>query len=150
MAIARGNPLSLEVVGSIASPTVEVQIQNLAKRIEDTDEAQSGWLNKMARLDRLRFGFRRPRNLPWKGASNISIPLIDGIIRRWRPAITGLILDAEPIATFMAQEEGDMDPARETEPFFTWLFRTHMVTVRQVVRLVDILASRGHAYVREG
>lgn len=150
MAVSRGNPLSLEVVGSVDSPSVAVQVQNLAQRIEDTDEAQSGWIHKMARLDRLRFGFRKPRNLPWKGASNISIPLIDGIIRRWRPAITGLILDAEPVASFSAQEANDLDPARETEPFFTWLFRVHMTTAREVVRLVDILASRGHAYVREG
>lgn len=76
--------------------------------------------------------------------------MIDGIIRRWRPGIASLVLDADPVAYFTPQEVSDFEPARLVEPFFTWYFREHMDTTFEIMYLIDLIASRGHAYAREG
>jgi hypothetical protein len=150
MAVDRSNPLALEVTGTVEIPNMDAQLGELFQRVQDLDDSNAPWIDKQAKLTKLRFGVRRPRTLPWKNSSNISVPVIDGIIRRWRPGIASLVLDANPTAFFEAQEGSDLETARKVERFFTWLFTINMKVAREVVRLVDILGSRGSAYAREG
>lgn len=153
MALSRGNPISLEVLSAqpnITPELMEQQIKELVADIRATDEELIGWLRKQAELVKIRLGVRDQRNIPWKNASNINVPLIDGIIRRWRPGVASLILDAEPVAFFTAQTSDDFDAARLAEQFFTYLMLTYMDITYPVVQLIDTIAWRGHAYVREG
>jgi len=149
MSVARMNPVGVEVVGDYVD-SLSTQINKLVQRIEDVDNANAGWTRKQLNYVKARTGKRKQKRVPWVGASNINVPLVDGIIRRWRPGITSLVLDANPVAFFVARDSSDFDPARVVEPFFTWLFVDHMDTPRDVARLVDLVASRGHAYSREG
>lgn len=121
-------------------------------RVRETEEHELlPWLQKQRKLVDLRYGkSHRFRKLPWKGAANIHTPLIDGIIRRWRPGIASLVLDANPVASFTPMEEGDIEAARSAEAFMTSLFVDKMVTASEVVLLADLFGSRGHAYSREG
>jgi hypothetical protein len=148
--IDRGNPVSIEAVGALETPSLGEQVKELVGLIRDVDNANSSWVAKQKTMTSMRYGPRKRRNSPWKNASNINVPIIDEIIRRWRPGISGLVLDADPVASFTAQEVSDFEPAREVEPFFTWLFKEYMQTTRQVTRLADLIAMRGHAYTREG
>jgi hypothetical protein len=132
------------------TPKLGPQITKLANQVKDTDNANAEWLKKQLGYIKRRYGKKRKRKTPWAGASNINMPLIDGIVRRWRPGITALILDANPTAHFVAQETNDLDPARTVEPFFMWLFVDHMQTPPEVAKLADFIAYRGHAYTREG
>ncbi len=150
MAVQRTNPVGVQSVGTIDPRPFKDEIDKLVTMVNDADQANQGWLQKQEKVTRLRFGTRKKRNIPWAGASNLTVPIIDKTIRRWRPPIASLILDAEPVAVFTPQEAGDFDPARSVEPFFTWMFREQMRTKRDVVHLVDTLAMRGHAYAREG
>lgn len=149
MSLTRDNPVAIEVVGNEA-PRIAPQIDELVKRIRDVDDGNAGWARRQLDFIRARFGKRKRKRVPWEGASNVNVPLIDGIVRRWRPGITSLVLDANPVAFFVAREETDLDPARSVEPFFTWLFIDEMKTPPEVFRLVDLIAVRGHAYAREG
>lgn len=149
--IKRTNPLSLDVVASDqVAPDVDKLLDELEERITEADDAQAGFIEKQAKLERLRMGHRRPRNIPWEGCSNISIPLADGIIRRSRPGFASLILDADPIAVFDAQGGEDLQSARELEHWTTWLLKKRMKISRSVVLLIDYLLSRGHAFTHEG
>jgi hypothetical protein len=150
MAIPRTNPVGIDAVGVIDPRPFKDEIDKIVQLVNDADDANRGWLDKQAKLTKLRFGTRKKRNIPWRGASNLTVPIIDKTIRRWRPPIASLVLDAEPVAIFTPQEAGDFDPARSVEPFFTWMFREQMRTKRDVVHLVDTLAQRGHAYSKEG
>lgn len=151
--VRRGNPISVEVIERLPADQIEgnvkAQVEKLITDIRHVDHDQIGWLRKQADLVKLRLGNRKRRTIPWAGASNISIPLIDSVIRRWRPGIAALVLDADPIAFFHAQSADDFDPARAVEPFFTWLFRASMDTTLETVRLADLIAWRGHCYTRE-
>jgi hypothetical protein len=149
VSIARNNPIAIEVVGD-QSEALSKQIEELVMRIEDTDNAQATWARKQVDLLKQRFGKRRKKRVPWKGASNINVPMSDGIIRRWKPGITSLILDSNPVAFFRSSENTDLDPARINEPFFTYLFIDRMKVAPELIRLVDTIANHGHAYSREG
>lgn len=153
MALDRGNPLSIEVLEvalGVDPQIMEKQVKELVENIRAVDQDLLGWLNKQAELVKLRLGDRKPRNIPWKNASNINVPLIDGIIRRWKPGVASLVLDAEPVAFFTAQSPDDFDAARNAEEFFSYLILTYMEATYSVVQLVDLIAWRGHAYSREG
>jgi hypothetical protein len=150
MAVKRANPVGGGAVGVIDPTPFKEEIAKLVTLVNDADDANRGWLEKQAKLTKLRFGVRKQRSIPWKGASNITVPIIDKTIRRYRPPIASLVLDAEPVAVFTPQEAGDFDTARSVEPFFTWMFREAMRTKRDTVHLVDTLAQRGHTYAREG
>lgn len=145
----RTNPIGIAVLSDL-TPRSGPQIKALVERVKDTDNANSQWLKKQLGYIKRRYGKKRKRKTPWNGASNINMPLIDGIVRRWRPGITALILDANPTAHFVAQEVRDLDPARTVEPFFHWLFVDHMDTPPEIAKLADLIAYRGHAYAREG
>lgn len=149
MTLSRSNPVSVEVLRAAPQVPLKKQIDQLVTDIRQVERDNQGWLRKQADLVKLRLGVRRPTNRPWPGAANVSIPLIDGVIRRWRPGIAALVLDAEPVAFFTAQSTADYDPARTVEPFFTYLFREAMETTIPTVQLVDLIAWRGHAYTRE-
>lgn len=132
------------------TPQLGPQIAKLVEQVKDVDDANASWAKKQLNYIKRRYGKKRKRKTPWAGASNINMPLVDGIVRRWRPGITALILDANPVAHFVAQEATDLDPARSVEPFFMWLLVDHIKIAPELTRLVDLIAYRGHAYSREG
>lgn len=120
------------------------------RRIEAAETALQPWLKKQKKLSELRYGILPKRRVPWKGAANIPAQLIDGILRRWRPGIASLMLDADPIATMMPESSDDFEHIREAEAYLTTLFTQRMRAEPEAVRLADLYAHRGHAYSREG
>ena len=89
MPITRRNPLDVSVIAAVQSPEeVQDQILQLVRRIRQVDTDMLGWLKKQAELIKLRKGNRtNKKSVPWRNSSNISVPLTDGIIRRWKPLI---------------------------------------------------------------
>jgi len=150
MAVPRSNPVGIAALPSLDAGNLKPQIDDLMMRIASVDSGNQEWLRKQRRNIAFRFGERKQRRIPWVGASNVSVPLIDGIIRRWRPGIASLILDADPVAFFTAQEVSDFEPARIVEPFFTFYVNEQIGIAPEVTRLADILGERGHAYSMEG
>jgi len=150
----RLNPISVDVITLIPDEElqgrIEDQINDLIKKIQRVDRDMVGWLQRQHKLTRLRMGIRTGRKGPWKGSSNVSVPLTDGLIRRWRPALASLVLDPDVVAFFKAQEPDDIKAARVAEQVFTWLFRVEMETTYQLIDLITNIAWRGHAYVRTG
>jgi hypothetical protein len=147
--IDRKNPLSLEVLGELPMVPLNKQIEDLVHRVKIVDRERSDWLKRQLYLIKARFGVRRPRSVPWKGASNVTIPLIDGSIRKWKPGMAALVLDADPIASFVAMDDPDFESARVVEPFWTWYFVHKMGAVRPVMTLLDLIAQRGFAFSLE-
>ncbi len=151
MAVKRTNPMDIDVISALPDVgQLENDIAALIQRVRDVDTDMLGWLKRQADLVRLRMGIRdRKKSVPWKNSSNIAIPLTDGIIRRWRPGITSLVLDADPVAFFSAQEPNDFETARRAEPYFHFMFTEEMDTTYQTIQLVDTIAWHGHAYTRQ-
>lgn len=152
MAISRGNPLGFGILGTAATqdPIVNQQLLDLIENIKDTDAGASKWIERQKHFIKLQFGPRDQRNFPWPDASNVNVPMTEGIIRRFRPGLAALVLDANPVATFVSPDERDDAAARKAEPFWHWLFLEKMNPEREILRVIDLMANRGHAYTREG
>src|SRR6059036_21853 len=119
--ISRPNPVGIVATGQIETD-LRKQVKTLHERIRFAEQDRAQWIEKQRILIEQRRGIRRPKNIPWVGANNDVWPLTDGIIRRWKPGIVSLILDADPVAYFFANKPQDIQAARDAQAFFHWQF----------------------------
>ena len=143
----RPNLLSQLSLGNVTlngSKTAEERfITDLIDAATRADSSRTGWLEEMRRLTRLRFGLRAPKSFPWPGCSNISIPLIDPIIRRMKPLLMRLIVQPDPIVEFVGEDSAAVEAERTAEQEFNWLFKSHMNAVEPCAYVVDSILHRG-------
>jgi hypothetical protein len=127
---------------------LQPQVDKLIGEIADADKAREGWGDNQRKFTRQRYGLRlKKKTIPWKGASNLNVPLADKAVRRWKPGIVRLTHDATPVAHFFATGPEDTESARKAEIFYDWLFKWKMDSLDEVVYLADIVAQRGLAFV---
>jgi hypothetical protein len=151
MSLERSNPIAISTLSApVGEPLVEQQWAKLIERIRDTDKSNQGWLEGQLEVIQQRYGPLPERDLPWENASNLNVPMSDGILRRWRPGIASLVLDASPVAFFHSIDSDDNDAANDARIFFEWMFLEQIEAPIEVVRLADLIGMHGHAYAREG
>lgn len=147
--ISRENPVGISATEQI-TVNVAPKIKELHEQIRNAEQDRSGWLDNKRKLLAQRLGIRTPKTVPWVGASNDNWPLTDAVIRRWKPGIMALILDADPVAYFMPTRPETIEPAKSAQPFFHWEFH-HIENLRKAaMRLTDLVAQHGLAYTHEG
>lgn len=143
------NPVGVKLLGNIDLDTGPESSQQFVSRIIEralrADHNRMGWLNRQRTLTRLRFGIRRPKSFPWKNASNISVPLIDAQIRRFKPILMRLIVESDPIVEFVGEDADAVAAERTAEAEFNWLWRTHMNATEPMAYVVDTMCHRGFA-----
>jgi hypothetical protein len=111
------------------------------------DEDRMGWLDRQKQLSKLRYGLRpRVKDFPFKGASNLSIPLSDGAIRKYKPMIMRLIVEPDPVVEFQGDDMAAVDAERDAEEMHNWLFKTHMDAFEPMAYIIDYMAHRGFAF----
>ncbi len=147
--ITRGNPVGIEATGQV-QPDLAPQVKELHERIRQADQDRADWTEKQRILLEQRRGIRKPKVVPWVGANNDSWPVTDGVIRRWKPGIVSLILDADPIAYFRAKKPDHIEPARSAQAFWHWKFSKIKDVRRTAFYLADLVAQHGLAYTHEG
>jgi hypothetical protein len=147
--ITRGNPLGIAATGQI-TVDLEAQVKDLHERIRAAEEDRHSWLRKQRIILEQRRGIRPSKVIPWKGSNNDSIPLTDGVIRRWKPNIVSLVMDSDPVAHFFATKPDDVDAAKSAEAFYNWKFRSLPQVLSTLNELADLIAQHGMAYTRQG
>jgi len=145
----RGNPLGIEATGQI-HVDIAAQVKALHERIIDAEQIRASWISKQRILVEQRRGIRPQKTIPWVGSNNDSIPLTDGIIRRWKPNMIGLVMDADPVAFFKATKPENIDAARSAQAFYHWKFHTQPKLRAKLTILADLLAQHGVAWARQG
>src|SRR5262245_5523823 len=146
--ITRPNPLSVGTLGTL--PISDEDMGKLHRRITDAHQARQSWVEKQERLLRQRRGIRKDKVFPWPGANNHSWPLTDGIIRRWKPGMTSLIMGSDPVAYFFPQNPQAVRAAPAAQAFYHWQFNA-MDNVRETaMELTDYIAQYGTAYTKQG
>lgn len=147
--ISRTNPVGIAATGQVHAD-VTSQVKELHERIRQADQDRADWTKKQQVLIEQRRGIRKPKVVPWVGANNDNWPITDGVIRRWKPGIISLVLDADPVAYFLAKRPEHLEPARSAQSFWHWKFQ-HICDVRRTVfYLADLVAQHGLAYTHEG
>jgi hypothetical protein len=146
--VARANPISVAVAKFAPPQDFGKTVQDVVDKIIEGDKAREEWGNEQNKFLKQRYAVRtKTRTTPWKGASNLNIPMIDKVIRRWKPSIVRLVTDSSPIAHFNPTEAGDVETARTAETVYDWIFKIQMDALDEVVYLADIVAQRGTGYI---
>lgn len=147
--IDRKNPFSLSVTGNLGAIVAE-QMTDLHRRILASEQDRSRWLSKQRILIEQRRNIPRAKTVPWQGSNNDGWPLTDGVIRRWKPGIMGLVLDADPVSYFFPTKANDIEAAQSAQAFYHWKFNQLPGLRKTVMELADIVAQYGLAYTRQG
>lgn len=150
----RPNPLALSVLGRVPLGASETDIKTTVTRLvqdgETAERNRQSWLDQQIYLTKLRYGIRRPRTFPWKGASNLHIPYGDKVIRKLKPVFMRLLVEPDPIVEFNGDDEQSVEQERKCEEVYNWLFKTEMSAIDTMAYTVDTLLHRGLAFVQVG
>jgi hypothetical protein len=153
MPLNRPNPFGINVTGPIPLGSNEVEEKRvITKVVADglkADQDRAGWLDRQKILSKLRYGLRpRVKNFPFKGASNLSIPLIDSTIRKYKPLKMRLMVEPDPIVEFQGDDPQAVDAERDAEETYNWLFKTHMDALEPMAYVIDYESHRGFAFAQ--
>lgn len=153
MALNRPNPVGLDVTGPVRLAESENEEQRLVQRIiQDglkADQDRAAWLDRQKQLSKLRYGLRpRTKNFPFKGASNLSIPFMDAVIRKYKPLKMRLLVEPDPIVEFVGDNAKAVEAERDAEEAYNWLWKTHMDALEPMAFLLDYEAHRGFGFAQ--
>lgn len=150
MSINKQNPLSIKALGTLSGKSIEEQVNKLYKDIVEGEDSRTSWLAKQEKLIRQRRGVRKKKIFPWPGANNHNWPLTDGIIRRWKPNVVSLVLQANPVAYFFPMNPEAVKVAPDAQAYYHWRFHSMHNVRNAVMELADYTAQHGTAYTRQG
>jgi hypothetical protein len=138
----RSNPLDV-----VTAPLPDSVVDGLIKDALKADDDRLGWLEKQRQLSKIRY-LVRPKNktFPWPGCSNIGIPLIDTIIRKYKPMLMKLLVESDPVVEFQGEDPEAVDSERLAEDVYSWLFRTESNAIESMSYVIDIMAHRGLSF----
>jgi len=145
----RGNPIGIRATGQVAVD-LSSQIGELHGKIVSADQQRASWISKQRILLEQRRGIRKSKNIPWKGCNNDSMPLIDGVLRRWKPNVVSLVMQANPVAHFYATKPDAVEGAKGAENFYHWKFHRIPGVLKTIMMLADMIGQYGYAWTRQG
>jgi len=150
----RSFPLALSVLGNVRLGADEYAeqrvITDLVQQGLKADQDRTGWLNRQQALTKLRFGIRRLKTFPWKHASNLSIPLIDAQIRKYKPILMRLLVQPDPVVEFSGENPDAIEGERLAEAEYNWLFKTKMEALEPMAYIIDSMCHRGFGIAQVG
>lgn len=148
------NPLGYNVLGTIqlgnSAFEEKMELSRLVNLGLRADYDRASLLDHWKKLTRLRYGIREPKTFPWKNASNLSIPFIDSSIRKYKPMLMRLIVEADPVVEFVGEDPEAVQQERLAEITYNWLFKTEMNALEPLAYIIDTMAHRGHAWAQVG
>lgn len=144
----RGNPLSIQVLGELNKEALKEQFTDLAQRIDNDDQARTGWVEEGRVIDQQLRGKDERKKKPWPHASDISLPLTKKLLKRWIPGLYNLVALADPVAHFFAPNADAATRAPTCEAFFDWLVKVRMEgTMEQILLMLNDLGSKGTGFL---
>lgn len=149
----RENPFGIQVTGPVRlaenSDEERRYVHGMVQDILTADMDRQGWLDRQQRLSKLRYGLRPAvKDFPFRGASNLAIPLIDSTIRKYKPMIMRLIVEPDPIVEFQGDNPQAIEVERDAEELYNWLFKTHMDAIEPLAYIIDYYCHRGFAFAQ--
>lgn len=144
----RENPLSIEVLEELNYERFQEELKDLSQIIEADDDARMQWVEDAKEIRELADGKDERKNKPWKHASEVSIPLIKKMLRRWKPSLYNLVALADPVCSFYAGTADAADKTPTAERFFDWLIKIYMDnTLSEIQYLTNDVGLFGQGYL---
>jgi len=129
------------------SETVVEDISTIISKVHNEytmgESIRSTYHDKQARLYRMRYGIRKVTNIPFKNASNQSMPLIDKTIRKMKPEYVNSVWSQKPMCSMVPEEEGLYNLASQASYHLDYLTRSRMNIYPTLQRISDIMLQKG-------
>lgn len=93
----------------------------ISRQVQDAQNAVSEWEDKQERYYKMRMRVKKPRNFPFKNASNIRMPTAEKNIRKLKAAIMGIIFGVRPIVSVRPSPSTTLERAQKIEKFLDHL-----------------------------
>lgn len=144
----RGNPLAISVLGELDKKALQEQFADLVQRITADDQARANWIEIARKIDKQLRGKDERNKKPWPHASDLSLPLIKKLLKRWLPVLYNLVALADPVCNFYAPNAEAATNAPTCEQFFDWLVKVHMEgTLEQILLMLNDYGSKGTGFL---
>jgi len=150
MSLSRQNPLDLSTLGNMGGESILIQVKDLDRRIKQAASARHTWMHKQEKLFRQRLGIRRKKVFPWPGANNHNWPLVDKVIRRWKPSMAALITQSDPVAHFFPLNTAGVRAKDDVEAYYHYKFNSIENVEDTVMELLEYVAQHGKGYTIQG
>lgn len=100
------------------------ELGNLISDMWDEDnQDRSDWLTGLPKWLDAYQGRPQKKNLPWKGASNLFVPMTATAVDAIHPKLMSALFKPTPICSFKAQEPSDIELAKKNEQFLDYVTR---------------------------
>lgn len=115
------------------SPMVDL-FTEINRQVTDAENSTSEWSSKQERYYKMRMRVKKPRNFPFKNASNIRMPTAEKNIRKIKAGIMGIIFGARPVAAVQPSPSTTLERAQKIEKFLDHL----LMNVIGIEKLAEI------------
>jgi len=144
------NPENLDDIKALdITDEIKTFVTELCSEVEEEQTNRGFWEQNVDKYKRLRYGIRKKKTQPWKGAANFSLPLIDTDIARVKPAYVQL-MNITPVVAYIPYGSEDVDPARNREQLMDWRLRTQVKPFQQYCYGIDYLLEQGATLYKTG
>lgn len=106
----------------------------IRRYVHDAEQATSEWSDNQEKFYKMRMRVKKPRNFPFKNASNIRMPTAEKNIRKLKAAIMGIIFGARPIVAVQPSPSTTLERAQKIEKFLDHL----LMNVINIERVSEI------------
>lgn len=90
---------------------------------EEDNQDRMDWLKLLPKWLDAYQGRPQSKNLPWKGASNLFVPMTATAVDAIHPKLMAALFKPTPICSFKAQEASDVELAKKNEDFLDYVMR---------------------------
>ncbi|HLA49799.1 MAG TPA: hypothetical protein VJ000_01255 [Thermodesulfovibrionia bacterium] len=123
-------------------------IQEQHAQYEEGLTASELWKQNQLKWYKKRYGLRKTVTFPWRGASNLHLPLQDKTIRKFKPEYVSILWNTSPVCNLESLESESLEAAEEASWHFDWLFRTRMNAYEDVLLITDKHLQKGFEIVK--
>ena len=107
--------------GADQEPMMIDLFDEIRRQVQDSENAVSQWEDKQERYYKMRMRVKKPRNFPFKNASNIRMPTAEKNIRKLKAAIMGIVFGVRPIVSVRPSPSTTLERAQKIEKFLDHL-----------------------------
>lgn len=116
---------------------------DLYRMVEDARDGASTWRDNTDTYYRLRMRYKKTKNFPFPGCSNLRMPTIEMYIRKVKAALLSVYTNVKPRMTVIPQSDANLEKARRIEKFLDWLCDSKIQLLEKLVVIVDKMLERG-------
>lgn len=122
--------------------------EELYSDIESAKDDASTWRDNTDTFYRLRMRFKKTKNFPFAGCSNLRLPTIETYIRKAKAGLLAIYNNIKPRMMVVPQSDGNMEKAQRIEKFLDWVCDTKIHLLEKLAVAVDRMLERGFVLLK--